>query len=188
NGAVVGFFIEAADNAAAKLTNFFPVLNPTQECLIRFGESQAGNGFGTYRIWLTQGTASTWANRSHIDSTPLDLTFVYNNYRVICNGGGAFSGSDVSSPSFDSPTNLFCGYSIDIPPDDRFLGAAGVNIDFSGQDNTGQREALFWWLTERAALQFDHRRYVNLIVGGIPPSVRTMPANEYADAARVFVD
>jgi hypothetical protein len=188
-GKLVAFYIEAADNASPSLTNRFPNDAPYREGLVRFGDPSPTGSFGVYRLWITQSNVNAWAARSKIDSTPKDLTFVYGSNRSIYNCGGGFSGSDVNSPYFDNPTNTLCGYGIEMPSDDRFLGSSGIDLDLSGQDTAGQREVLTYWLADQMGLPNNHRRYVQLITNGRLATGRPQPSN-YGEngAVKVYMD
>ena len=48
--------------------------------------------FGAYRIWMTSATYNTWSTRGQAHNSPLDVTFVYGNSRVIYNAGAKFAG------------------------------------------------------------------------------------------------
>jgi hypothetical protein len=184
----IAFFIEAADSAVPPLTSKFPNDAPARECHVRTGEAPSTQSFGAYRIWMTDATFNTWSNRSKIDSTSLDITYVSGSHRVIYNAGGAFAGSDINSQYYDSPLNNLCGYDIDLPGDDRFLGATVLALDFSGQDDTGQREATSYWLAEMVELPFNHQRFVHVIVNGRTAAQRPISANWYSSAAKIHRD
>ena len=185
---IVAFYLEATDSAGTPLTSRFPASAPTNECLLRFGEAPLAQSFGAYRVWMTRHTLTNWAGRAKIDSTPLDITFVYGQHRVIYNGGGAFSGSDSNSDFYDSPTNILCGYDIDLPPDDRLLGASGLSLDLSAQDVTGQRESLSYWLADKVEIPFNHRRYVHLVVNGHRANQRPIRTDFGQGAVKIYMD
>src|SRR5947199_1679084 len=78
---------------------------------------------GTYRLWLSSKTVGQWSSRDKLNNAPLDVTFVYNNYRVIYNAGSLYSGSPFHMGGWNGPTNNLCDYVLEVPPDDAFLGA-----------------------------------------------------------------
>jgi hypothetical protein len=166
-GTLVAFAIEANDAATAAATAFFPDDAPDRECLIRFGEPRYDNPFATYRLWMTQATHDTWAQREKLSNERLDVTFVYADHRVIYNAGAVFSGSPATSQSYDSPTGTLCSYDLDFPDDDRLLGATEVVLDFPTRDPTAQRQQLMYWFFEQLDLPFNYRRYMNLFVNGV---------------------
>ncbi len=187
-GKVAAFYVEARDGAAASLTSRFPSGAPVRECLVRFGDPMPSGSFAVYRLWLTQTNISTWGSRSKIDSTPLNLTFVYGTNRVIYNCGGAFSGSDSTSMFYDNPTNILCGYSIDAPADDRFLGCSSIDLDISPRDFSGQREVLANWLADKNGLVSNHRRFVNLFANGRSGTQRPVGDVGWNGAVLVYSD
>jgi hypothetical protein len=167
SGRLVAFHIRATDSNG--LTTVFPNDAPVRECLVRFGEAQSMGSFGTYRIWMTAATVSNWTFRSsaRINGRPLDVTFVYNNQRVIYNAGGAYNGSDNTSELYDTPLNNICGYTLFFPDDDRFLGATEAVLDWPTRDRSGQHEQMCYWMANEVGLPFNYRRYVHLRVNGI---------------------
>ena len=68
--------------------------------------------FSVYRIWMTQATLNTWNNRSKLNNTPLDVTFVLGDQRVIYNTEALYAGSPYSSELLWGELR-WCGYSID---------------------------------------------------------------------------
>jgi hypothetical protein len=166
-GNLVAFHVRAGDSAGA--TSRFPDDAPARECLVRFGDPSPAGSFGTYHVWMTSATRNTWINRSsaRINNRPLDVTFVYNDYRAIYNAGGAFNGSDNTSEGYNSPEGTLCGYTIHFPDDDPFLNANEILMDWPTRDLTGQREQLANWMAGQTGLSFNYRRYVRLYVNGI---------------------
>ena len=172
-GTMLAFHIRAVDATGVPAT--FPNDAVARECLVRFGEVQPAGTFGTYRLWTTAATATSWAGRTSapINNRPLDLTFVYNNFRVIYNAGGAFNGSDNTSELYNTPSGNLCGYTLFFPDDDRFLGASEAVFDFPTRDTTAQREQLTYWMANEVGLPYNYRRYVRLHVNGVRETQRT---------------
>ena len=175
-GKMIAFWVEAADQASPAATARFPSDAPARECLVRVGESVSTNQFGTYRLWMNQQTLNTWASRPAASSDPLDVTFVYNDSRVIYNVGATFAGSKFASYFLDSPVGKPCDYDLTFPADDALLGdtevrlsTPGVVVPISGitNDYTLQSEQAAFWLAEQMGLPFLHRRYTALFVNGV---------------------
>lgn len=184
-GTLVAFNIRANDELGA--TSSFPKDAPTRECLIRFGEAKQRGDFGTYRIWMTSSTRNSWMRRSSapINNRPLDITFVYNDQRVIYNAGGAYNGSDNTSELYNSPDGKLCGYTITFPADDLFLDTDEILLDWPTRDATAQREQLTHWMASQAGLPYNYRRYVWLYVNGIGVESRPQP---YGNGTQIYED
>ena len=192
-GRLVAFRVEAADSLG--MTSRFPTEREMypgdterRECLVRFGDPQKASSFGIYRLWMTQATADKWATRSRaqINNYGLDMTFVYGNDRVIYNATAAFSGSDNTSSTYNSPTNTLCGYGMTFPTDDRFLGASDVLFDWPFRDQTGQREQMAYWMAQELGIQVNYRRHMHLYVNGRAPEER--PNVNGVETARIYED
>jgi len=53
-----------------------------------------------------------------------DVTFVYNDQRVIYNAGATYAGSaSTTLQIYSGPTATLCGYGFELSADDQFLGA-----------------------------------------------------------------
>ena len=168
--ALVAFQVVATDQAAPAATAKFPDDAPARECLVRFGETQPGGTFGTYRIWMTQAVLNRWSTREQLNNKPLDVTFVYGNQRVIYNAGAWYTGSPYKTRGYDSPIGAWCDYVLRFPPDDRFLGAAECKLCYPGNiadDGTVQREQTTYWIADQLGIAHNERRYVNLFVNGV---------------------
>jgi len=166
-GKLVAFRIEATDGFAPAATTQFPSDAPIRECLVRVGEAPPTGGFGTYRLWLTAATVTTWAGREKLSNEDLDGTFVYGDHRVVYNIGARYSGSPYTSPIYTSPMGALCGYDIFFPDDDPFLSSTHVVLDWPVRDDTDQREQLMFWFLEQYGLPNMYRRYVIMIVNGV---------------------
>lgn len=167
SGALVAFQIEAVDAAPLAATNRFPVDAPARECLVRFGESPPASAFGTYRFWITEATRAFWAGREKMSNEDVDATFVYGTHRIIYNAGAQYSGSSYTAPGYDSPTGNLCGYNLNFPKPDRFLGETHLTLDWPIRDATDQREQLMYWFLDQYGLPNMYRRYVHLFVNGL---------------------
>lgn len=170
SGKLVAFRIAAEDRhaiPAVVASSQFPAEAPLRECLVRVGESHPPGAFGTYRLWLTESTVTTWAGREKTSNENLDGTFVYGTNRVIYNAGAHYSGSPYTSPGYTSPVGALCGYDIVFPEDDSFLGTTHIVLDWPVRDDTNQREQLMYWLLEQYGLPNHYRRYVVMFVNGV---------------------
>ncbi|HON07202.1 MAG TPA: lamin tail domain-containing protein, partial [Verrucomicrobiota bacterium] len=171
SGAMVSFFVVAADGTG--LTNQFPYnASPTgNECLVRFGDATPVGAFFPYRLWLTQDAINRWINRPVLSNDPIEGTFVYGNWRAIYNMGSRYSGSPYHQ-DFNSPTGNNCHYSLEMPIDDKLLGTDSFNKihgpgNGSFDDNTIQREQTAYWLARKIGLPWLNRRYVAMYVNGV---------------------
>ncbi len=171
-GTLIAFQVNATDTRGA--TRLFPLPNPTYvrpfECLVRFGEPSLATTFGTYRQWMTQDNVSDWQNRPSLSNERVFETFVYGNFRVIYNTSAKWSGSPYHQFS-GSPVTTAAHYSIEIPPDDLFLGTANLNkVHAPGNgpfdDNTTQREQFCYWMARQLGLPYNYRRFVHMFFNG----------------------
>lgn len=167
SGTLIAFRIEATDRSPSPATAIFPADAPTCECLVRVGDPLPPAGFGTYRLWVTQATFNRWSAREKLSGENVDATFIYGTNRVCYNMGARYGGSPFSAPTYNTPTGNLCGYSLDFPEDDAFLGDTSLVLDYLVRDPTGQREPLMFWFLERLGLPNNHRRYVHLYVNGV---------------------
>jgi len=119
-GAMIAFYVQASDAIVTPATSTFPNDAPTRECLVRVGEVQPSGNFPVYRIWMTQATQNTWTSRNKLNNTPLNITFVLGNQRVIYNSQALYAGSPYIAPGYCGPTCGRCGYSITLPADNLF--------------------------------------------------------------------
>ncbi|MEO6436045.1 MAG: lamin tail domain-containing protein, partial [Tepidisphaeraceae bacterium] len=165
-GTLVVFRVESTDAAVPAASALFPPDAPAHECLVRVGDPPQGGGFDAYRMWLTAANISSWANRAKFSNEPVDLTFVYGGVRAVYGGGGWYSGSEASTPTFNSPVGSLCGYNIILPDDDRVLGEERYTLDWPVRDTTDQREQLMYWMAEQLHLPNYYRRYVHLFING----------------------
>ncbi len=166
NGALVAFHVAATDAAATPASGTFPANAPAQECLVRFGESQPGGSFGTYRIWMTQAVRNKWTTREKLNNAPLDVTFVYNNQRVVYNAASLYTGSPFVASGYSSPTGVLCGYAVHFPSDDPFLGATEIKLDWPVRDSSLQMEQVAYWIADQMSLPSNHRRFIFVYVNG----------------------
>lgn len=167
---MVAFHIQATDGASAPASSLFPNDAPVRECLVRVGEGMAGNSFGTYRIWMTKKTATTWAGRRKNSNDPLDVTFVYGSQRVVYNAGSLYSGSPWHTPSFNGPTGSTCCYEVMMPKDDQVLGVTDFTLlapGNLGSDSLLQREQFAYWMMREIGLPYNNRRFINVYVNGV---------------------
>jgi len=167
---LVAFRVEATDGFLPAATAMFPNDAPTRECLVRFGESVPPGSFPSYRIWMTQASFNAWDARNNLNNTLNDVTFVLGNHRVIYNAGASFAGSPYIAPGFTTPTGNRCGYAIEFPTDEPFLGDTGMNIDWPGGhggENTAIQEEMAYWIADQMNIPFSHRYFIRLTVNGV---------------------
>jgi hypothetical protein len=196
-GAAVGFYIEAVDNGGAGsaantfpktvfrapgMVRCFPYDTFSRECVIRWGDPQMFGNFATYHLWVTLTAAGRWNDRHELCNTPLDGTFVYNNYRVIYNFRPQFAGSPWHAGSMSGgPTNNAnrMDYVCNFPEDDRFLGVTDSVLNTVGNpgtsnDNTdtgAQSEQTSYLIFRELGVQYNYRRYIHCFVNGSHRSV-----------------
>jgi hypothetical protein len=111
SGALLAFYVEAADGVIPSATTSLPANPLVNEALVRFGDPTPTGSFGIYRLWMKQRNISTWSTREKLSNEALDGTFVYGNERVIYNAGGRYRGSPWIRPSYTTPTGGRCALS-----------------------------------------------------------------------------
>ncbi|MBN2506224.1 MAG: lamin tail domain-containing protein, partial [Verrucomicrobia bacterium] len=185
-GTLVAFRITATDAQMPPGTTLFPPDAPTRECLIRFGDTAVSGCLGVYRLWQTGNNYTNWTNRERMSNEPLDITFVYGNFRAVYNAGARYRGSPFTrNPS--SPTATGANFVWTLPEDDLFLGSDELNIDSlepTGRDATALREVTAFTMAEQMGLPFSYQRYVRLVINGTASasyvnSDSQQPNNEY---------
>ncbi len=189
-GTLVAFRITGTDSRNA--TTSFPANPSAGECLIRFGESIPTGNFPVYRLWMTQATLNEWTRRDKLNNTPLDITFVAGDHRVIYNARALYAGSPYIAPGYSSPASGRCGYSLSFPPDDRFLGDTDLVLDWPGGhggERTAMQERMAYWLAEQLDLPYSHRYVIRLFVNGVSDMDRravfeavNQPASDFVEA------
>ncbi|HEX5218058.1 MAG TPA: lamin tail domain-containing protein [Verrucomicrobiae bacterium] len=173
-GTMVAFYVQAVDGFSAAST--FPNDAPARECYARVGEVQPTGNFPAYRLWMSQNTLNTWASRPELNNSPFDVTFVLNNQRAIYNTKALYAGSPYIAPSFSSPVAGRCGYSIDLPKDDLFLGDDGLVLDWPGghgNETTAMQEQMAYWIANKLNLPYSHRYIIRLHVNGVTDDARS---------------
>lgn len=197
-GVMMAFYIEARDAVAgaAQGVNIFPeALFPqagrdrvfpydtfSRDCLIRWGDRQMFGAFATYHLWVTLPTAGRWNDRHEICNTPLDGTFVYNNYRVVYNCRPQFAGSPWHASSMSGgPTNNAnrMDYVCNFPEDDKFLGVTDTVLNTAGNpstsngasDTSAQSEQASYIIFKEMGIQYNYRRYMHFFLNGNQRSV-----------------
>src|SRR6185295_11327521 len=90
SGALVAFYVEAADLLSPAIRTRFPSDAPARECLVRVGETTPSGAFGTYRIWFTAAADAAWTGRPIMSNEDADTTFVYGTNVVVYNVGAHF--------------------------------------------------------------------------------------------------
>jgi hypothetical protein len=170
NNAMVAYYIAAQDSAAVPIGDTFPSDAPKRECLVHVGETQQASAFATYRIWITQATASRWKTRGKQSNAPLDCTVVYNDYRVIYNATTLYSGSPWHTPGYDGPLGPVCDYVLHVPADDPFLGAGDfvlASIGNTDNDPSKLAEQSSYWIARKMGVPYNYRRFFFLNLNGV---------------------
>ncbi|HON07939.1 MAG TPA: lamin tail domain-containing protein, partial [Verrucomicrobiota bacterium] len=180
-GVSIAFYISSTDNLNASTR--FPELiddnGPIRECVVRFGEPNYPNAFGTYHLWLTQSNINRWINLPILSNEDIDGTLVYNN-RIIYNMFGRYAGSPYHQ-AFDSPAgNKACHYKWTMPKDDKLFGYASFdkmhwigndiqddNANYNINDSTLQREQTANTFLRSLGVPWVYRRFVIVYVNGV---------------------
>ncbi len=160
-GTLVAFRVEARDGASPGVTALFPADAPVRECLVRWGDPIPAGTFGHYHMWSTAATESARNQRSALNNTYRDLTFVYGNDRVIYNAGFKDKGSPFHSGGGD--------FFIVTPSDDTLLGATDfvmASTGNGGDEPTHLREQTSYWIARNLGIGYLHRRYIRLYRNG----------------------
>ena len=160
---LVAFHVTASDMYAQPATNRFPAVDPTHECLVMFGQTDAGGTFGTYRFWITEANRLRWQTRQKLSDTPIPGTLVYGDCRAIYEGGGRFRGSPFIRQAGD-PETIGMSFVLYAPKDDELFGARSFNLDRLEGDNCYQRERVSLWMAEQVDTPFFHQRYTHLYI------------------------
>jgi hypothetical protein len=180
-GVLVAFRVAARDDAHPSVTT----LHPANEALVRFGETHPAPGMDTYRIWMTQTVFQLWSSRSPLDNTPLPVTFVYNDHRVVHGVGAWYAGSPHLAPGYTTPSGALCGYVLAFPADQPFLGAREVVLDWPGRDRTALQEPYAYEIARQLGIPYVHRRFIRLHVNGVTETSR---GSVYEDVQQVNGD
>jgi hypothetical protein len=189
SGTMLAFYVQATDVLAA--TSKFPSDAPTRECLARVGELQPTGNFPVYRMWMTTATLNTWNGRSKLDNSPLNVTFVLGNQRVIYNTEAIYAGSPYISPGYCGATCGRCGYGVTFPVDDLFLGETDLVLDWPGghgHETTAMQEEMGYWIADRINVPFSHRYIIRLHVNGVTDDARQAVFEAVMQPAKGFVD
>lgn len=173
SGSLVAFHIEASDQNSFSASSKFPAEDPdlNPECLVRFNDSFKDTALVSYRFWITQSNLNTWSQRENLSNQALDVTFVYNNYRVIYNAGGRYRGSPFIRPNYNTPTSSLAALLLKMPKDDPLFGETELNLDWleqPGRDDTFQREKISFWIANQINAPFSHQKYIHLSINGSP--------------------
>lgn len=175
SGTMVAFYVTATDGYAPTATGTFPDDAAVRECLVRVGEVQPTGNFPAYRIWMTHTNLTQWASRHELDNSPFDVTFVLDDKRVIYNTEALYAGSPYIAPGFSSPIAGRCGYSIEFPQDESFLGDDALVLDWPGghgNETTAMQEQMGYWIADKLNLPFSHRYTIRLHVNGVTDDAR----------------
>jgi len=190
SGTMLAFYVQATDLFAPAATSKFPSDAPARECLARVGEVQPTGNFPVYRMWMTTATLNTWNGRSKLDNSPLNVTFVLGNQRVIYNAQAIYAGSPYISPGYCGATCGRCGYGVTLPVDDLFLGETDLVLDWPGghgHETTAMQEQMGYWIADRINVPFSHRYIIRLHVNGVTDDARQAVFEAVMQPAKEFV-
>jgi hypothetical protein len=140
---------------------------------------------------MTQATLSTWAGRNQLNNSPFDVTFVLGDARVIYNTKALYAGSPYIAPVFASPAATRCGYSLEMPGDELFLGDTDLVLDWPGghgSETTALQEQMGYWIADRLDLPFSHRYHIRLHVNGVTDDARHYMFEAVMQPGRTFVE
>lgn len=190
-GTLAAYYVQATDQYAPAATATYPSDAPIRECLVRFGENVPGGNIPVYRLWMTQATFDAWTSRMKLDNTPSSVTFVLGDQRVIHGTKAQFAGSPYIAQGFSTPAGNRCGYSIEFPADEPFLGGTDLVLDWPGghgAENTAVQEQMAYWIADKMNLPFSYRHYIRLQVNGVTDMQRggifeavLQPASDFVD-------
>ncbi len=179
-GALRAYYITATDSQSG--VSRFPAAGFVwpgdavgRECLIRYSEQQpvAGydaaasykNHFPSYHLWMTAATKARWEARDRGSNSDLDVTFAWNNARVVYSAGAHYSGSFHHRSGFSGPTlSNNQGYNLSFPTGQPFLGLDSADIDSNSAAYAAFREQTAHWLSAKLGLQSTHRRFCHFFV------------------------
>jgi hypothetical protein len=167
---LIAFHVWTTDDALPRASATFPPDAPKHEGLVRFGETLPPGNLPSYRFWMTRAAFTAWDTRNNLNNTLNDVTFVLGNHRVIYNGGATYAGSPYIGPSFDTPTGRLCGYTVEFPSDQPFLGDTALVLDWPGghgNETTGIQEQMAYWIAQQMNLAYSHRYFIRLTVNGV---------------------
>jgi hypothetical protein len=190
-GTLIAFYVQAWDGFTPPASSLFPAEAPVRECLVRVGEQQPSGNFPVYRLWMTQATANLWTSRHKLDNTSLDVTFVSGGDRVIYNAAALYAGSPYISPGYCGPACGRCGYGIELPKDDLFLGDRDLVLDWPGghgNETTALQEQMGYWIADRLHLQSSHRYIIRLHVNGVTDAARQAVFEAMQQPAKGFLE
>ena len=190
SGARAAFFIQATDGAgvvnlfpAFALVRTFPNDSPSHECVVRWGEVQMPGSFASYHLWVTDATRTRWINRPEkLNNSPLDGTFVYNNYRVVYNMNPQYGGSPWHLGSMNDisggPGSTRVDFVANFPDDDLVLGTTDFVLNTVGNpsgnsssDTSGMVEQTSYEMFKAIGVHYNYRRYIHVFVNGDQRSV-----------------
>jgi hypothetical protein len=190
-GTLAAFYVKATDLNASAATLTYPNDAPVRECLVRFGENVPGGNMPVYRLWMTKATFDAWTARLKLDNTPNSVTFVLGDQRVMHMTKAQYAGSPYIAPGFNNPAGNRCGYSIEFPTDNPFLGGTDLVLDWPGghgREYTALQEQMAYWIADRLDLPFSYRHHIRLQVNGVTDMQRggvfeavIQPAGEFVN-------
>ena len=155
---MMGYYVEAIDNHSQPATNAYPSTQLEQNALIFFGEPEPSGLIGTYSIWMSSANVGRLTSQPTRSNEPVDITFIYDSYRVIHNAKLRYRGNARNYTDYRN-----AAYSINMPKDNRFLGSNEVKLDIPSRNSsngTYLQEHHSFWLAKQAGIAGSHLRFV----------------------------
>jgi hypothetical protein len=168
SGVIAAFHVKALDNHANPQMTYFPSADSAKDALVRFGESEPSGLFGSYIVWMSAANANLFSAFPRKSDFMHDITFVYENHRVIYNAGIRARGN-VSRGFADYRDAV---YACELPKSDRFLGSNEFKIDepmlkFPDQSPSYViQEYHAFWLSRQVDVAAPRMRFVRMRVNG----------------------
>jgi hypothetical protein len=176
SGTMVSFYVDAGDSLGA--VSQFPanailagIDGQRRECLVRWGDPIPVAAFSTYRLWMSTANVNAYMNRPALSNHDVDGTMIVNNNRPIYNVGSHYSNSPYHQGQNGSPVTGSTHFVINLPLDDKYLGANNFNkVHAPGNggfdDPSLMREQIAYFLTRKLGMPYLHRRFVAMYVNG----------------------
>ena len=170
SGSTIAFRVVARDNYNPQAVAYAPSESTTKLALIRFGEPKPSGTLGYYTAWMTVQNVTLLSSRSVYNDEPVDMTFVYNGDRVIYAGGIRYRGNSRDFAGYQQ-----AGYSMELPPGERFLGGNSMTIDIPSRNSSNgtiQQERHAFWVGATAGIPASYNRFIRCRINGGPLLVR----------------
>jgi len=172
SGTMTPFRVRAVDSHAVPEETYFPSADIMQNALVRFGEPMPSDLFGTYIFWMSDVNVTDLTSRHSRSDHLVDMTMVYENYRVIYNAGMRFRGN---ARGYALHNYQSAPYSCSMPKSDRFLGNNEFKIDIPARGwdffNPGVPSYIVQehhanWMARKIGMAASHVRFIHARVNG----------------------